>query len=184
MKPWIVGVLGFFLAASAGCQGRNASQAAVTPNAQSVISATEAKIFPEFIVKSLDNRTINLSSYRGKPLILDLFATWCPPCRMEIPHFVELQNEFQGKVAIVGLSYDQGSAKQVQEFAKSLNVNYDIFWGSEDIAQFVGLRGIPHTLIIDAQGRIRQNFVGYREKEVFRSAIAALLAETEAPSAL
>lgn len=137
--------------------------------------AEAQQLFPNFKVKGFDNREISLAQYRGKVVILDLFATWCPPCRMEIPHFVELQQAYLGKVAVVGLSYDQGAAKDVLQFAKDMKINYDIYWGSEEIAQFVGLRGIPHTLVLDAQGHVVKSYIGYQDKAVFEKDIEDLV---------
>ncbi len=156
----------------AGC--RPGSVPAAKPEAVSA-NAAQAQVFPDFKVKGFDGKEIALSQYRGKILILDLFATWCPPCRMEIPHFVELQQAYKDRVSVVGLSFDQGAAKDVQAFAKEMKINYDLYWGNEEIAQFVGLRGIPHTLVIDAEGHVIKSYVGYRDKAVFEKDIQALL---------
>jgi thiol-disulfide isomerase/thioredoxin len=163
----------------AGCQTDKDKPSAVpaSPAAAAAPAASTSgqKVFPDFKVKGFDNREVSLAQYRGKVLILDLFATWCPPCRQEIPHFNELQQAYLGKVAVVGLAYDQGAAKDVLQFAKEMQINYDIYWGSEEIAQFVGLRGIPHTLVIDAQGHVVKSYVGYQDKEVFDKDIQDLL---------
>lgn len=132
-------------------------------------------VFPEFTVQDFSGQENNLNKYRGKIVILDLFATWCPPCRMEIPHFVELQNEYKDNVAVVGLSYDQGNNDKVISFAKEMNINYDLYMGSQEIAKYVGLRGIPHTLVIDQKGTVVNSFVGYRDKSVFEDEIKKLL---------
>jgi thiol-disulfide isomerase/thioredoxin len=160
----------------AGCQtdkDQPASVPAAVPG--SAAAAPGQQVFPDFKVKSFDNRDISLSQYRGKVLILDLFATWCPPCRQEIPHFIELQQAYPGKLAVVGLSFDQGVDKTVLEFVKDMKINYDVYKGSEEIAQFVGLRGIPHTLVMDAQGHVVKSYIGYQDKEVFEKDIQDLV---------
>ncbi|MBN1596373.1 TlpA family protein disulfide reductase [candidate division FCPU426 bacterium] len=157
-----------------GCQGTASNAKTGGQASQAETAALAADVFPDFTVKTLDGEEKNLKDYRGKILILDLFATWCPPCRMEIPHFVELQKEHADTVAVVGLSYDQTSADKVKAFAKEMKINYDVFWGSEQIANHVGLRGIPHTLVIDQQGRVARSYVGYRAKNIFENDIQAL----------
>lgn len=133
------------------------------------------QVFPDFKVKTLDGRQqMDLSSYRGKIVILDLFTTWCPPCRLEIPHLVDLQKKHGGLVAVVGLSYDQGSAENVLKFMQAMKITYPVYWGSEEIARYVGLRGIPQLLVLDAQGKIYRSYVGYQPQETFEADIRAL----------
>jgi thiol-disulfide isomerase/thioredoxin len=163
----------------AGCQPDNGKPAApAAPSAAAPTGAAASQVFPDFKVKDFKDNEVSLARYRGQVVILDLFATWCPPCRMEIPHFVELQQAYRGKVAVVGLSFDQGGAKGVLQFAQDMKINYDIYWGSEEIAQFVGLRGIPHTLVLDAQGHVVKTYIGYQDKSVFEKDIQDLLKET------
>lgn len=164
-------MLGFSLVACGETSASSQSKSAE----QRVASSESDGLFPAFKVKDFAGNEINLADYRGKVVILDLFATWCPPCRQEIPHFVELQDDYADDLAIIGLSYDQTGAEKVQAFAKEMKINYDLFWGSQEIAAFVNLRGIPHTLVIDRQGKVRGNFVGYRDKSVFEEAIKPLL---------
>jgi len=99
---------------------------------------------------------------------------------MEIPHFVDLQNQYRDRLAVVGLSYDQGSADDLKRFLKEMNVNYDIYMGTEEIANHVGLRGIPHTLVLDSGGRVRRTYIGYKPKEAFEKDIVELSRETPA----
>lgn len=162
-----------------GCQSANQPQPA--GGAENHPAARESQLFPDFTVRTLDGQSAQLAQYRGKIVILDLFATWCPPCRMEIPHFVELQAEHRDALAVVGLSFDQGPVEQVREFAKELNINYDLYLGSEEIARYVGLRAIPHTLVLDQEGRVYKNYIGYQNKSIFEADIAALKARPSQP---
>ncbi len=151
-------------------QQESSSQAALP-----ALAAGQGQVLPDFTVKDLDGQDHNLSQYRGKVMILDLFATWCPPCKMEIPHFVELQSAYPKNLAVVGLSFDQAGPDKVKAFAKEMGINYDIYWGNEDVARYVSLRGIPHTLVIDRKGHVVKSFVGYRDKAVFEEAIKSLI---------
>jgi thiol-disulfide isomerase/thioredoxin len=166
-----------------GCQGAGAN-AKAKPSKQSQEKAmpkAEATQFPDFIVKDFEDKEVALKDYRGKIIILDLFATWCPPCRKEIPHFVKLQDMYKDDLAVIGLSYDKTSVEKVKAFAEEMKINYAMFWGSEEIAAYVGLRGIPHTLVIDQQGSIIQSYVGYRDIAVFERDIKQLLKTKELP---
>jgi len=168
-------VLAAMVGVMAGCGVQNGNAAPAGKSSPGVTA--KAETFPEFTVKTLDNQDVNLNRYRGKIVILDLFATWCPPCQMEIPHFVELQETYADKLDVVGLSYDQGNLNEVRNFIKKMKINYDVFWGSEEIAQHVGLRGIPHTLVLDPLGRGYRSYVGYRDKAVFEKDVQALIAK-------
>lgn len=175
MKPraWTGIGLGLLMLVLSGCPSG-------TPNAGNAPAGGEVTAFqmnavlPDLKVKTLDGQEASLASFRGKITILDLFATWCPPCRMEIPHFVELASEHAGRVNVVGLSFDQDGPGAVKPFMQEMKINYPVFMGTEEIANYVGLRGIPHTLVLDAQGRVVRSYVGYRDKGVFEADIQAL----------
>ncbi len=133
-----------------------------------------------FNLKTLDGRTIQLSALKGKVVLLDFWATWCPPCRQEIPHFKELYTQYHSKgLEVIGVALDEGGEKDVAPFAQQNQINYPLSaTGSQELAQaYGGIRGIPTTFLIDKQGRIAQKYIGYQDKEVFEKEIQALLAE-------
>ena len=137
----------------------------------------EGRLAPDFVLASLDGRQISLSEFRGKIVILDFWATWCKPCRLELPHFVALQQEFDENVLqIIGISLDKVSKEEVTSFVKEWKIPYIVVMGSGDVARnYGGIRGIPTTFVIDKQGNIYKKYVGYRDKEVFERDIRALL---------
>ncbi len=151
--------------------GRQAVQS--LPDKDSPVPVSQGLL--DFKVKSLEGEIVHLKQYLDKIVILDLFATWCPPCKHEIPIFVELQKTYQDSLIIVGLSYDQTTGDKVKSFMEKLKINYPVYWGSQEIAKQVGLRGIPHTLVLDQEGRIVGNYIGFRPKEVFEADIKKLL---------
>ncbi len=135
---------------------------------------------PDFNLKGLDGKPIQLSSMKGKVVLLDFWATWCPPCKAEIPHFKELYSQYHGKgLEVIGAALDQGGEKDVAPFAKQNQINYPLAAaGTQELAQrYGGIRGIPTTFLIDKQGRIAQKYLGYQDKAVFEKEIQALLAE-------
>ena len=127
---------------------------------------------PDFTLEKIEGGTLTLSDYKGKLIILNFWATWCPPCRMEIPSFVELQNKYKDHLIIIGINLDQDNPENVKQFIKKFNINYPVVKGTYRVVLDYGeIRGIPTTFIIDSNGNIRETIVGYRPKEIFESLI-------------
>ena len=117
-------------------------------------------------IKGLDGKTFRLSDYAGKVIILDLWATWCPPCRDEIPELVGISKEYASKgLVVVGLDVDpRETAQKVQDFADEFQINYKLGWADQDLAISLMLPdngAIPQTLVIGRDGRILEHFVGF-----------------------
>jgi thiol-disulfide isomerase/thioredoxin len=132
---------------------------------------------PGWKLTDLNGRNVNFSDFRGKVVILDFWATWCVPCRVEIPHFVELQKQYGAKgVAVIGVSLDEQGPDVVKRFVKQFEVNYSIVIGNEKIAEkYGGIVALPTTFVIDRQGRIVNQHIGYDDKAVFEKEIQSLL---------
>lgn len=142
----------------------------------------------DFTVTTLDGQRLALSDLRGKVVIVDFWGTWCPPCRAEIPHFVELKKEFGDKLAIVGMTWEHGKGgddviAKIREFAAQTGINYPLTLITDraELQKVPDLRGFPTTLFIDKTGRVRAKEVGYRDLEVLRGLVQALDAE-QAPA--
>jgi len=132
---------------------------------------------PDFALRDLDGKEVKLADFKGKVVILDFWATWCPPCVKEIPHFIELYREYKEQdFAMVGISVDRGIGV-VKSFAQQHQVNYPILMADGKVQQaYGGIRSIPTTFVTDKEGRIQRYYVGYRDKAVFEADIKALLA--------
>ncbi len=132
---------------------------------------------PAWTLKDLDGKTVSLADFKGKVVVLDIWATWCPPCRAEIPHFIELQNEWKDKgVTVVGMSVDSTGAADVAKFAKDHGMNYPIVMADEATPTAYGAdQGIPTTVVIDKNGNIVASHLGLTEKSVFEADIAKAL---------
>lgn len=132
---------------------------------------------PAFSVTDLSGRTLNLADYKGKVVLLDFWATWCGPCRVEIPGFVQLQNRYRDQgLVVIGVSIDDGP-EPVREFYKEYKMNYAVAMGSEKLgALYGGILGLPTTFLIGRDGRIYAKHVGATDLSVFEEEIKQLLA--------
>lgn len=122
----------------------------------------QGKPAPDFSLASLDGSTLKLSDFRGKAVLLNFWATWCEPCKIEMPWFVELQKKYgpQG-LQILGVAMDDSSAKDIAEFAKKMGVNYPIMIGKEAVGdQYGGLPYLPSTFYIDRDGKVVDRVYG------------------------
>lgn len=122
---------------------------------------------PEFKVRDLDGNEISLADYKGKTLFLNFWATWCPPCRAEIPGFIEIYKQYKDKgLEILGLSVDDLPSEQVKEWTGQAGVNYPVAMADPAVVEsFRPGEFIPTTIIIDAAGRVRHRHVGYLDKQ-------------------
>jgi len=123
---------------------------------------------PDFTLKDLNGNRISLSDFRGKVLFLNFWATWCPPCRAEIPDFIEAYKEYKDEgLEILGISVDQASPDKVRQFVEKNSMNYRVAMFTADlINDYQPGRAIPTTIIIDREGRIRHKQVGMMSKKM------------------
>lgn len=143
----------------------------------------EFKSFPfDFELKNLDGKPVKLSDYKGKYLIVDIWGTWCPPCRAEIPHFVELLKKYQSKgLEIVGINYEGGDdekedVEKIKKFNKEFGVPYVCVIGDEKTqSQVPNFEGYPTTLFIDKSGKVRMKIVGGEPLYRLEAAVEALM---------
>jgi len=124
---------------------------------------------PDFELQSLDGKNMRLSDFHGKAVLLNFWATWCGPCKIEMPWFVELQKEYgpQG-FQIVGVAMDDASAEEISKFAHQMGVNYPVLLGKEAVGQSYGGVGVlPTTFFIDRDGKLVAREFGLQSRSVF-----------------
>jgi len=121
-----------------------------------------SKPAPQFSFSSLEGKTVSMKDLENKVIVVDFWATWCGPCREEIPHLNKLYSELKGKgFEIVGISMDTDGTDAVKDFAKELRIEYPIVIGDDkDAEAFGGIIGLPTTFIIDRKGNIVKKYVG------------------------
>jgi thiol-disulfide isomerase/thioredoxin len=130
-----------------------------------------------FTLKDIDNKDVKLASLKGKVILLDFWATWCGPCKQEIPGYIALQKKYGAdKLAIVGMSVDQAGPDVVKAFIEKNQLNYQIVMADEAVqTAFGGFEAIPTTFLIDQTGQIRDRKMGSEETEEYEKKIAAIL---------
>jgi len=141
------------------------------------IASAPAWRSPTWALEDVNGELVKSSDFAGKVVILDFWATWCGPCRMEIPGFIELQKQYADKgLVVVGVSLDQDGASVVKSFMEKTGINYPVVLGDETIVSaFGGVEGIPTTFVIDRDGKIIRKHVGYTAKAEFEAEIKPLL---------
>ena len=132
---------------------------------------------PDFTLPDLEGNSLTLSDFKGRVIILNFWATWCPPCRREIPDFVELYEKYKDEgLVIIGVSLDRGDSRSVKQFSKNYKINYPIVLGNVTVTQdYGGVRAIPTTFIIDRKGNVKEKYVGYQPRATFENAVKKLL---------
>jgi peroxiredoxin len=136
------------------------------PTQSSEFGTSPAKngLAPDFTLQSLDGKTIRLSDLRGKAVVLNFWATWCAPCKIEMPWFVDLQKKYESAgVQFLGIAMDDASTKEIAEFAQSMNVNYPILIGKEAVGDaYGGVQFLPETFYIGRDGKIIDKAFGLK----------------------
>ena len=132
---------------------------------------------PQFTLKDLKGRTVRLSDYRGKVVLINFWATWCPPCRAEMPDLIKLQREY-GKegLQIIGITYPPERQARVRRFARSLKVNYPIALGTREIKDgFSSEETLPLTVVINRDGKVSEIISGILLRDEFDEKVKPLL---------
>jgi len=120
-----------------------------------VFGESKGKEAPDFALRDLEGKQVRLSDFRGKAVLLNFWATWCGPCQVEMPWFVDFQKQYgpQG-LEIVGVALDDSGKDEIQKFAAKMGVNYTILQGQDDVGDAYGAVGLPTTFYIDRSGKI------------------------------
>ncbi len=147
-------------------------------------TASEEPLFPfDFALPDLDGETVTKADYEGKVLIVDIWGTWCPPCRMEIPHFVELHEKYKDQgFDIVGINYegvpDEQAIPMIRGFVAANQMPYTCVLGDDATQQKIpGFNAFPTTLFLDRQGNVRKVLVGYHNMDRLDGIVTKLLSE-------
>ena len=119
---------------------------------------------PDFVLKGIDGKEVALSNFRGRMVLLEFWATWCPPCRATVPELTAIQEKYSGKgLVVLGVSLDEGAdlPAKLSSFSKEFKINYRLLIGNEETERVYNVRSIPMTFLIDRQGKVVASYVGY-----------------------
>jgi cytochrome c biogenesis protein CcmG/thiol:disulfide interchange protein DsbE len=165
-----------------GCETKSeqdkpkSSEASVASSSQtSSQDQQQFKDAPDFTLKTMSGEPFTLSDHEGKVVVLNVWATWCPPCRKEIPDFIEIQEEMREEVLFVGVSVDKEGWEVVRPFAKEYDINYPLVVDDGTINRKYGpFRGIPTTFIINKKGKVEFVAPGMVSKSDIKPALEEL----------
>jgi len=137
------------------------------------------QIAPGFELRDLNGKEVKLSDFRGKAVVLNFWATWCSPCRAEIPWFEDFQKQYgpQG-LQVIGVAMDDSGHAKIAEFAKQMGMNYPVLFGREAVGQeYGGVDFLPSTFYIDRQGRITDSVAGIIERKDIENKLKVALGD-------
>lgn len=132
---------------------------------------------PDFTLQSLDGKSMRLSDFRGKAVLLNFWATWCGPCKIEMPWFIELQKQYQAQgLQIVGVAMDDSSKEDIAKFAQEMGVNYPVLIGKEAVGDaYGGVPALPESFFIGRDGKIVDKIIGLKGKSEIEDSIKKAL---------
>jgi thiol-disulfide isomerase/thioredoxin len=156
-----------------------ATFAATAVAAQANVQLPKLGPAPAWKLEDLAGKPVSFDQFKGKVVVVDFWATWCGPCKIEIPGYIDLQAKYGNDgFIIIGISLDQAGPDVVRSFAEKNKINYQLVMGDEEVVKaFGGVEGIPTTFLIDRAGQIRDRKVGAEETAEYEKKVAAVMAE-------
>lgn len=165
--------------AATGLAGCSQNSASSPQPKEAVIAAGEiGSRLPDFSMKDLQGREISAGDLRGKVVLIDFWATWCQPCKKEMPGYQRLLDRYGSRgFAVVGFKFDtMTDTEDPLLFAKRIGVRYPLAVASDELKQkFGGIEGLPTTMLYDRQGALRKKIIGFEYTDAFESALKGLL---------
>lgn len=164
----------------AGCGAQEPASDAAAPAAGEAPAASPSgagRAAPDFTLPDLDGKTHSLASLRGKTVVIDFWATWCPPCEFQIPVLNKIHEKHGAQgVVVLGVSVDVDGKEVVAPYAAQHQVQYTILLGSEEVARDFGAPGFPALIVVDPEGRIHSTHVGLIEEAELEKILASAAA--------
>jgi thiol-disulfide isomerase/thioredoxin len=164
-------ILAFTLA---GCASKAQKDSTVVTTQK---PAEQRRSAPDFTLKDADGKTVKLSDYKGKVVLLNFWATWCGPCKIEIPWFIEFQKKYKDQgFTVIGVSVDDEGWEIVKPYLATKQVNYPVVVSDEAVnTSYGGIESLPTTFVLDKDGKIANTHVGLVSKKEYESDIEQLL---------
>lgn len=131
---------------------------------------------PDFTLSDVHGKIFNLAELKGKVVLVDFWATWCPFCRQSIPDLKSLYSDYKDEgLEIIGVALEYDGGKALRKFVEEKNITYTVVVGNEKLAKEYSAYGVPTRFLINRQGEIVEKFIGYQDKDVLEAAIKKLL---------
>jgi cytochrome c biogenesis protein CcmG/thiol:disulfide interchange protein DsbE len=164
-------VTGALLLTNAACNRQE------TRTRKVVKSDAERKLAPDFTLKDANGRTVTLSEYKGKVVLLNFWATWCGPCKIEIPWFMDFEQQYKDRgFAVLGVSMDEEGWEAVKPYVEEKRINYRVALGNDSVGDlYGGIESLPTTFVIDRDGRVAAAHKGLISKSDYQNEILQLL---------
>src|SRR5215472_11753174 len=167
---------------AAGCgrsETTHADSTAAKPEAQDsepIRFVKNPDVAPGFELKDLEGKPVSLEEAKGKVVLLNFWATWCGPCRAEIPDLVDLQKRYREKLEIIALATEEDDADQVRRFVLHSGINYRVAMAPDDVVRdYGGVAALPTSFVIDREGRVVQKHVGLNDPTIYERELRAML---------
>jgi thiol-disulfide isomerase/thioredoxin len=138
-------------------------------------------VAPDFALQSLEGKTVHLTDFRGKAVLLNFWATWCEPCKIEMPWFVELQKRYGPEgLQVLGVAMDDASEKDIADFAKKMGVNYPVLIGKESVGDaYGGVPYLPLSFYIDRNGKVLSKVPGLKSRSDIEDNVKKALSQVQ-----
>jgi thiol-disulfide isomerase/thioredoxin len=182
MKPFLCASVAWAVVVTTGCGPRETQVAAtVAATAEAAAPQTALPVLrpaPAWALKDVDGREVNSSAFKGKVVLVDFWATWCAPCRKEMPDYAAWQKKYADRgLVILGLSLDEGGPAEVKKVGEAMQINYPLIMADPDVAESFGdFQGfLPTAYLIDREGNIRHVKTGLTDMAAYERLIVSLL---------
>jgi thiol-disulfide isomerase/thioredoxin len=150
--------------------------AANSPQDHVVRFANHPQPMPAFLVNDLDGNPVSTAAWKGKVVFINFWATWCPPCRAEIPVLIDLANRYKDRLQVVGVSVDDGDPADVKKFAKQAGINYPVVMADRAIvAEYGGVAALPTLFVVNPDGNVVQKHEGLFSNALYEAEVRLLL---------
>src|SRR5689334_7115119 len=151
------------------------NSAEASANAKIIRFAKNPEVAPPFLLRDINGKIVSTADWKGKVVILNFWATWCPPCREEVPELVQLQNKYKDKLIVIGASEDEDGPPKVQQFVQRYSINYPVVMATKELIEnYGGVPALPTSFVIDPQGHVMTKHTGLYEYDVYEREVRAL----------
>ena len=152
------------------------STAPANPSSEVIRFAKDPEPVPAFLARDLNGKVVSTAEWTGKVTLLTFWATWCGPCRAEIPMLIGLQKQYKDQLQVIGISVDDEEPEQVKAFVEKAGINYPVvMWTRDIVGRFGGVPALPTTFVINREGRVMQKHVGLIPPDTYETEIKSLM---------